>query len=177
MDVTVLQAELDRLGARLARPRPVRARNGQWRRNPGAEWDWYYALPESERRYIHAHYMVDKGLGPDEIADQLGLTIDEAMDYWLDTVRTHRNRYMARLDPLSDEWSLEECGADDHTMDTLLGPDECAELLGVMRNTIAQWRHRNTLPTPTMTLSGLPIWQRQTILDWANDTGRLLDSA
>lgn len=101
-----LLGEIERLtdGNKLARPVATRDRSGRWHRATGAEWDWFYSLPETERTYIQRHYMVDNGLGPDELATWLDCSVDDAMAKWLDAVRAARKPLLSKLDPLSDEY-------------------------------------------------------------------------
>lgn len=54
----------------------------------------------------------------------------------------------------------------------LVGPAEIAERLGVQRETVHQWRHREIMPEPGWTISGVPIWEWSVILEWAQATGR-----
>lgn len=53
----------------------------------------------------------------------------------------------------------------------LVGPIEMADRLGVQRDTVHKWRYRRVLPEPLMTLSGTPIWEWETIWQWAEDRG------
>jgi hypothetical protein len=96
------------------------------------------------------------------------------METWLSAARASRQRYTASLDPLSDEWDLEPLDEPD---DTLLGPDELAELLQVQRATIRQWRARGILPPADLELSGLPIWRHATVTSWACHTRRTLEES
>lgn len=56
--------------------------------------------------------------------------------------------------------------------DTPVGVVEIAELLGVRRATVDQWRQRDLLPVPEWTVGGRPAWRMSTILQWAKRTGR-----
>jgi chromosome partitioning protein len=52
--------------------------------------------------------------------------------------------------------------------DELLGLSEVAELLGVTRQTVANWRgRRRDFPEPTADLKSGPIWTRARIVEWA----------
>lgn len=166
--------ELDRLNAvAIGRPSPERDRWGRWHRDPGGEWDWFYALPAGDQDYVRRNHMVELGVRPDELADWLGAhSIDDAMTQWLEAVEMTRKSRIALVDPLSDEW--ESLSSYDDDVTELMGPDEVADLLQVQRNTIAVWRHRGLMPAPAVVLSSLPIWRRGDILEWAERTGRLV---
>src|SRR6266566_4495111 len=54
--------------------------------------------------------------------------------------------------------------------DELLGLSELADLLGVTRQTVANWRsRRRDFPTPVADLKSGPIWTRSGITKWAAD--------
>ena len=167
-------AELERLtvGDPIARPAPVRARGGQWRRDPAAEWDWYYHLDPSARQWISRSLMAPGGWGPDVLADWAGFdSVDAWADALVQAVDVARSGDFETSTPdLVADWERESVVAD--ALGALVGPDEVAELLAVNRSTLAQWRHRDTLPAPDLTLSGLTIWHRSTVLEWARRTGR-----
>lgn len=153
----------------LARPTPVRTRQGQWRRDPAAEWDWYYQLDPSCRSWIARNLMTPTGARPDDLADVAGFDyVDDWAARLVEAVDLVRSRALRNIDPLAEEYGRDD-GADPFE---LLGPDEVADLLQVARNTLAQWRHRGHLPAPDLTLSGLPIWERHTVTEWAAMTGR-----
>lgn len=50
---------------------------------------------------------------------------------------------------------------------------EIAHRLGVRRQTVHQWRHRDVLPDPDWPLDVGPVWLWDTIERWARETGRL----
>lgn len=51
---------------------------------------------------------------------------------------------------------------------------EIADLLDVKRRTVHQWRSRRVLPEPDYGMvSGIPLWERETIIQWARECGRL----
>jgi predicted DNA-binding transcriptional regulator AlpA len=106
----VLDGELARLtdGNKLARPVPVRDRSGKWHRNPGGEWDWFYALADSERLFIQRTYMVADGLAPDVLATRLVCSVDEAMERWLSAARAERASRPKSKDLLSDDYEAME---------------------------------------------------------------------
>lgn len=158
---------------KLARPAPVRSRGGQWRRDPRAEWDWYYALEPSLRSWISRNLMApdgERGQAPDQLAELAHFDYVEdwaaALVQAAEVVRAARGR---NVDPLAAEW--EDYAAESAT-DDLVGPDEVAELLQVTRNALAQWRHRGQLPPADLVLSGMDIWHERTIVEWARRTGR-----
>lgn len=153
--------------AKLARPTPVRGRDGRWSRDPGGEFDWFYALELSEREYISAKHMGGH-LGPDELADLAGTDIDSAMDAWLSVVRIARSRC---VDPLEDDYYASE--SDAVSLADIVGPQEIARLLSVQVNTIHQWVKRGVLPFAERVISGVPLWSSSTIVEWAERTNRL----
>lgn len=151
----------------MMRPTPVRDRWGRYKRDPGGQWDWFYALDPPERAYISRRHMVERfGIGPDDIATWQDTDIDTAMARFVDAVRRSRTS-----DPMDDDYAA-SCDDDDVT--ELIGPDELATLLCVQRNTIVQWRKRGQLLEPFMTLSGMPIWRKADVRDWAKLAGKAL---
>lgn len=60
-------------------------------------------------------------------------------------------------------------------LDQLLGINEVAELLEVTPNQVSVWAHRSKLPVPDVLLNNgkTQVWLRDTILEWASDTGKL----
>lgn len=155
-------------GSTLARPTPVRTRQGQWRRDPAGEWDWYYQLEQSARSWISRNLMSPTGCSPDEMAGDAGFDyVDQWAEKLVQAVDLVRSRALRDVDPLAAEY--DQGGADPYE---LLGPEEVSELLHVARNTLAQWRHRGLLPAPDLELSGMQIWERHTVTEWAALTGR-----
>ncbi len=55
----------------------------------------------------------------------------------------------------------------------LVGLTDLPELLGIARQTARQWRTRGVLPEPQAVVSGSPVWERRTIIDWALETRRI----
>lgn len=54
----------------------------------------------------------------------------------------------------------------------LLGSAEVAELLGVTKQTLANWRARNrSFPDPLAELRSGPVWNREQVLNWARSEG------
>jgi hypothetical protein len=157
---------------KLRRPKIHRDASGKWQRPGGGEWDWFYRLEPSERSWIAQRFMSDDGLGPDDVASMWGCTVDEAMSHWLELVRLAR-RQRRQATVFSEEY---EAAAPSYDLDinALVGPAEVADLFGVRVNTVAQWRHRFLdFPEPARTISGISVWWRQDIEDWALDHGRL----
>ena len=57
----------------------------------------------------------------------------------------------------------------------LVGLAEVAELFGVTRQAVANWRGRHTdFPAPAVELKSGPVWQLDTIQDWAALNGHEL---
>jgi|SRR5579884_2521554 len=54
-----------------------------------------------------------------------------------------------------------------------VGAREVASLVGVAIGTVHAWRQRGLLPRPRWTVSGSPAWDREEVLAWARQTGRL----
>ncbi len=48
-----------------------------------------------------------------------------------------------------------------------------AERLNVTRETVQKWRHRRVLPEPDYPQLANPLWDWETIREWAQQTGRL----
>lgn len=157
-------------GERLARPVPVRDRQGRLRRNPAGEWDWFYVLDTGLQEWIRRNVMGPGGLTPDDCAAITGHGYD--VDSWAQSLIAACK--VARDRSSSDDWHGEFAADDD---DELLGPDELAELLSVSRGAIRQWRHRGLLPAPAFELSGMPIWTLGAIRTWAAETGRTIDGS
>ncbi len=55
----------------------------------------------------------------------------------------------------------------------VVGVSEIAHMFNVNRVTVSKWRAAGKLPQPDAEL-GIPIWRRNTILRWADDTGRAI---
>lgn len=52
-----------------------------------------------------------------------------------------------------------------------VGPKEIAERLDVRRATIDKWMWKGVMPEPHR-ISGNPVWEWETIKQWAAETGR-----
>jgi len=54
---------------------------------------------------------------------------------------------------------------------------EVANLLNFKESTVSSWRQRHQMPKPDKMVSGgkTPLWKKKTILDWAGQTGRLIN--
>jgi len=160
---------------KLRRPRAYRDASGKWHRAQGGEWDWFYALEPGERSWIAQRFMSDDGLGPDDVASMWDCTVDEAMAHWLELVRLARRRALREATVFSDEYEAAAGPSYDLAdLDALVGPCEVASMFGVKVNTIAQWRRRFLdFPEPARTISGISVWWRQDVEEWALDHGRL----
>jgi hypothetical protein len=175
-----IQGEIHRFcqESSLARPNPRRDRFGRWHRDTGAEWDWFYALSETERTYIQRVYMTDAGVKPDVLAGWHGLSVDEAMGMWLELVREIRAHARRKLDPLDEAYFEDEPEVSEIRGKKLrptepIGLQEIAELLGVDKQTPKRWHYRELLPKPSGHVSGTPWWTLESIEGWARATGRL----
>lgn len=56
---------------------------------------------------------------------------------------------------------------------TLVGYQEIAARLNVSPGALRVARHRGTLPTPVVLISGMPVWLWPEIARWARKTGKL----
>ena len=54
-----------------------------------------------------------------------------------------------------------------------VGLTDIPPMLGIARQTARQWRSRGVLPDPQAVVSGAPVWERRTIIDWALATRRI----
>lgn len=59
----------------------------------------------------------------------------------------------------------------------LLGITEVAEVLGIHRDTLAEWRRRPGFPIPDVQLGTSPGWRRSRIVAWARGNGKLSAAA
>ena len=60
-------------------------------------------------------------------------------------------------------------------LDELMGVNEVAELLNVKPNLISTWAHREKMPRPDVLINAgkTQVWLRETIIEWAGETGKL----
>ena len=58
-------------------------------------------------------------------------------------------------------------------MNDLVDQPLIAERLNVPRDTVQKWRSRGVLPLPDYPELSTPIWDWETIEEWATNTGRL----
>lgn len=163
---------LEALGVRIGKPPRRRDASGRWTRADGGEWDWFYALSDSEREYVRRWHTSADAPQPDAMARQAGFDyVDDWAEEWMAAVRLTR--------PSSGSWKAEWERADWYadtvapTPAVLVGPAEVANLLGVKSTTVHQWVARRLLPEPWATISGTRLWPRHEILEWAETTGRL----
>lgn len=80
-----------------------------------------------------------------------------------------RTRLQKRLDRLQYELDkLREAidaVPDEPTLD-LVDANGVAEMAGVVRNTVQQWKGRGLMPAPIGTIGQSTVWDRQTISEW-----------
>lgn len=165
-------AELELMGLNIAKP-PRRRVKGRWARADAGEWDWFYALPDDERRHILRRHMTEHGLAPDQFAHANGFDyVDECMTRWCALIRLTRRKS-------AQDWRRDWEGGSfypeglEPEPDQLMGPVEVAAFCGVKVDTCYQWVNRGRLPAPWAIISGTRLWPRHVIESWAMDTGRL----
>ncbi len=56
----------------------------------------------------------------------------------------------------------------------IVGPTEIADMFGVHVVTVDRWRRDGVLPPAEAALRRGPVWEKQTIVDWAAATGRTI---
>ena len=54
----------------------------------------------------------------------------------------------------------------------IVAPAEIADMMKVHPVTVDRWRRDGVMPSPDATLRRGPVWERQTIIEWAEETGR-----
>jgi hypothetical protein len=155
----VLEAELG--GSHLTVP-PTPAQRSRMSLQ-GGEWDAYWHLPDSERRYIRRHFCSNTGtLSPEDAAGQLGLDTNAFWDRFSEACRVAAAKVTTEV--------LEDT---EPQLRDLMGPAEVASYLGVELATVRQWRRRDVLPLPVLELSGTPLYDLREIEAWATSTNRL----
>ncbi len=60
---------------------------------------------------------------------------------------------------------------EDNILD-VVGITEIAVMFGVDRVTVSRWHSQSKLPVTDAQLTKRPLWERQTILRWAEQSGR-----
>ena len=58
----------------------------------------------------------------------------------------------------------------------IVGPSEIAAMLRVTRVTVSRWQREGVLPPPEAKLNRGPVWQRASIVLWAELTGRTVEN-
>ncbi len=58
----------------------------------------------------------------------------------------------------------------------IVGPSEIAVMLRVHPVTISRWQREGVLPPPEAELRRGPVWQRASIVLWAEQTGRMVSN-
>ena len=56
----------------------------------------------------------------------------------------------------------------------VVGPAEIADMFGVTRVSVNRWRAEGLLPEPDAHLRRGPLWFRSVIVEWADQTGRVV---
>ena len=166
--MTMLEArsELDRLmgGDRMAKPS-----------RSGPMWDEWNSRPARDRKRLEHFMSPSAAMTPDQLATDLDCSIDVAL-------RTWRQACFIALDglsskPFSDDYAPAIADEDREPW----GYAEIAEALGVQQRTVHQWiaranNGRLKFPGHDLIVHGLPTWWNTTVLDWAEETGRLAAS-
>lgn len=120
-----------------------------------------------QRLAVQAH---ERGLGIDAYRALVARLHDEqSADAMFDT-----DSFLAVEEYVMDaERAVESPVSPETVREAPLGRSEIASLLGVKLSTVAQWKSRDLLPAPDLEVSGSPLWWRQTVIEWATETGRL----
>ncbi len=58
----------------------------------------------------------------------------------------------------------------------IVGPGEIAAMLRVTGVTVSRWQREGVLPPPEAELRRGPVWQRASIVLWAEQTGREVEN-
>lgn len=122
------------------------------------EWDWYYQLAPVVRRRLLRHCKPG-GVEPDVCARAAGY---QYVDEWAADL----------VAAITDQTPDGEHGPELVAPADLVGPQEVAAMLGVDVATIRQWVKRGVAPTELCTVSGIRLWNRDDIDQWATNTGR-----
>jgi hypothetical protein len=136
-------------------------------RKGSPEWDVWYNEFSARHRHQCAGFM-GGALTPEDLADRLYCSTDDALRAWRDAVVIELDRGRSdRVDAW--EWEMAEQAA---LLGEILGPQEVADMLGVAVGTVHQWRKRDAIVAPSRIVSGVPLWTRAEVLGWALATGR-----
>lgn len=163
-------SEHDRImgGDHLARPLYPLGGTGRTdgRRDPSPQWDhWYEGFTLSQRRVLLA-FTREGGLRPEELAGELGCTIDEALERWARACQMARQR----TEPVRDvdaglaDWAAADAQAQADA--ELYGPQELAARWQCSVPALWKRKERGRTPAPDMTISGVPIWTGETLRLW-----------
>ena len=149
--------------------------------NGRAEWDWYFALSDSDRER-YRRWMRGGGCQPDEWAVAMGYDdVETAMCDWRSAVDHQRARAVDRFgvdwdaeEPEPEEWEPESSGPCEVVevvrevivRERVLGLGDLADYVGAKRGTAYKWQHRGQLPTPDLQVSGADCWYLSTVDAW-----------
>ena len=137
---------------------------------PSPEWDEWRTWPSSDRNRLK-RFMGGGAMTPDQLATDLGLSVDQALRVWREACFVELDHGKSdKMD--AAEWREAEIAA---ALAEIVGPQEIADRLAVQVNTVHMWRKRNILPIPARVISGVPLWQTAVIDEWAEATGRLVE--
>ena len=126
------------------------------------EWDDYYELEDSVRRFIRRN-LCGGELAPDQIAAEMGLDVPT---FW--------HQLEVAVGAALDSRPVAQYDDTTASLADLMGPREVAGYFSVEVNTIAQWRKRHRdFPYPVLELSGRLIWDVRDLERWGIACGRL----
>ncbi len=151
------------------------------RKARGGEYDYFNALPPTKRRYLLARMSRDPdALRIEDLASDLGCTIDEAWAWWVGRLTQNGFQGVGSYRPADEFASLTDDHSPlgfglraSHTGDSLLDSADVASLLSVELETVKTWTYRKVLPPATHRFSDRPVWLESTIRRWGAETGRL----
>jgi predicted DNA-binding transcriptional regulator AlpA len=152
-------AELERLMGADRLQRPTRK---------SSNWDaWYEEFTATDRKRLAC--FTGGAVSPDELATWLDCSIDDALRMW-------KSACLVALD--SGKSDVVDATEGEHAaaaelLESIVGPQEVADMLGVKVETVWQWRKRDILPMPARVISKVPLWSAAAINSWAEETGRL----